>query len=151
MIWATVSSKSCFCWLYTVSPSSAAKNVISLISVLTIWWSPYVSYLVGRGCWLWSVRSLDKILLAFALLHLVLQGHLPFFFFGVSSKSSYKLHRTSHLQPSWHQWSGHRLRVLWWWVVCLGNKPRSFCHFWDCTQVLHFSLLCWLWGLFHFF
>ena len=38
MIWATVSSKSCFCWLYTASPSSAIKNVISLISLLTIWW-----------------------------------------------------------------------------------------------------------------
>ena len=32
-MWATVSSWSCFCWLYRASPSSAAKNVISLISV----------------------------------------------------------------------------------------------------------------------
>jgi len=23
-------------------------------------------------------------------------------------------------------------------MVCLGNEPRSFSHFWDCTQVLHF-------------
>ena len=36
MIWATVSSWSCFCWLYRASPSLAAKNIISLISVLTI-------------------------------------------------------------------------------------------------------------------
>ena len=36
MIWATVSSQSCFCWLYRASPSSAAKNIINLISVLTI-------------------------------------------------------------------------------------------------------------------
>ena len=42
MIWATVSSQSCFCWLSRASPSLAAKNIISLISVLTIWWSPYV-------------------------------------------------------------------------------------------------------------
>ena len=42
MIWATVSSWSCFCWLYRVSPSSAAKNIISLILVLTIWWGPCV-------------------------------------------------------------------------------------------------------------
>ena len=42
MIWATVSSQSCFCWLYRVSPSVAAKNIISLISVLTIWWYPCV-------------------------------------------------------------------------------------------------------------
>ena len=31
-----------------------------------------------------------------------------------------------------------------------GNELRSFCHFWDCTQVLHFRLCCWLWGLFYF-
>ena len=36
MIWATVSSWSCFCWLYRASPSLAAKNIINLISVLTI-------------------------------------------------------------------------------------------------------------------
>ena len=38
MIWATVSSQSCFCWLYRASPSLAAKNIINLILVLTIWW-----------------------------------------------------------------------------------------------------------------
>ena len=38
MVWTTVSFRSCFCWLYTASPSSATKNVINLISVLTIWW-----------------------------------------------------------------------------------------------------------------
>ena len=40
MIWATVSSWSCFCWLYRASPSSVAENVVSLIWVLTIWWCP---------------------------------------------------------------------------------------------------------------
>ena len=40
MIWATVNSQSCFCWLYRASPSSAVKNIISLVSVLTIWWWP---------------------------------------------------------------------------------------------------------------
>ena len=44
MIWATVSSQSCFCWLYTASPSLAAKNIINLISVLTIWWCPCVEF-----------------------------------------------------------------------------------------------------------
>ena len=42
MIWATVSSWSCFCWLYRASSSSAAKNIINLIFVLTIWWCPCV-------------------------------------------------------------------------------------------------------------
>ena len=40
MVWATVSSWSCFCWLYRAS--LAAKNIINLISVLTIWWCPCV-------------------------------------------------------------------------------------------------------------
>ena len=39
MIWATVSSRSCFYWLYTAFPSLATKNVINFISVLTIWLS----------------------------------------------------------------------------------------------------------------
>ena len=42
MIWATVSSWSCFCWLYRAYPSLAAKNIISLILVLTIWWCPCI-------------------------------------------------------------------------------------------------------------
>ena len=25
-------------------------------------------------------------------------------------------------------------------MACLGNEPRLFCHFWGCTQVLHFKL-----------
>ena len=35
MIWATVRFRSCLCWLYNVSPSFPAKNIINLISVLT--------------------------------------------------------------------------------------------------------------------
>ena len=42
MIWATGSSRSCFCWLNRVFPSSTAKNIISLISVLAICWCPCV-------------------------------------------------------------------------------------------------------------
>ena len=42
MISATVSSCSYFCWLNRVSPSLAAKNIISLILVLKIWWCPCV-------------------------------------------------------------------------------------------------------------
>ena len=42
MIWATVSSPSCFCWLYRAFPPLAAKNIINLILVLTILWCPCV-------------------------------------------------------------------------------------------------------------
>ena len=31
MIWATVSSQSCFCWPYRASPSLAAKNILNMI------------------------------------------------------------------------------------------------------------------------
>ena len=40
MIWAKVSFRSYLCRLYRASPSLAAKNIISLLSVLTIWWCP---------------------------------------------------------------------------------------------------------------
>ena len=78
MIWATVISRSCFCWLYRASPSLAAKNIINLISVLTIWWCTCVvfSCVVGRGCLLWPVHFLGKTLLVFALLRSAFQGQI---------------------------------------------------------------------------
>ena len=42
MIWATLSSWSCFGWLYRASSSLDAKNIINVICVLTIWWCPCV-------------------------------------------------------------------------------------------------------------
>ena len=77
MIWATVSSWSCFCWLYRASPSLAAKNVIILILVLTIWWPCVESSLVllEEGICYDQCVLLTK-LLAFALLHSVLQGQI---------------------------------------------------------------------------
>ena len=79
MVWATVSSWSCFCWLYRASPSLSAKNIINLILVLTIWWCPCVEVfccVVGRGCLLWPVHFLGGTLLVFALLHSVFQGQI---------------------------------------------------------------------------
>ena len=68
MICFTVSSQSCFCWLYSVSPSSAAKNIISLISVdhLVMPMCRVISCFVERGCLLWPVSFLGKALSAFA-------------------------------------------------------------------------------------
>ena len=145
MIWATVSSWSCFCWLYRASPSLAAKNIIDLISVLTIWWCPCVesSHVVGRECLLWPVPSLGRTLLAFALLHSVLQGQICLllqvfldFLLVHSSPQQWKghlfwvlileglvgLHRTIQHQLLQHYWSGHRLGLPWYWIVCLENK-----------------------------
>ena len=76
MIWATVSSWSCFCWLlYTASPSSAAKDIIYLTLILTIWWCPCVEYslvLLELDVCYDQCVLLAKLLLAFALLHFVL-------------------------------------------------------------------------------
>ena len=41
------------------------------------------------------------------------------------------LHKTIQLQLLQHYWLGHRLGLLWYWMVCLGNEQRSLCHFWD--------------------
>ena len=77
MIWATVSFRSCFCWLYRASPSSAAKNIVNLISVLTTWWCLCIELsfvLLEEGICYDQCVLLIKTLLSFALLHFVLQG-----------------------------------------------------------------------------
>ena len=51
------------------------------------------------------------------------------------------LHRTIQLQLLQHYWSGHRLGLVWYWMVCLENEQRSYYHFWDCILALHFRLL----------
>ena len=130
------------------------------------------SCVVWRGCLLWPVRSLGKTLLAFALLHSVFQGQIclllqvfldflflhssPLYwnghvFWALVLKGLIGLHKTVQLQLLQHYWSGHRLGLLWYWMVRLGNEQRSFCHFWDCIQVLHFRFFCWPWWLLHFF
>ena len=110
---------------------------------------------VGRRCSLWPVCSLGKTLLAFALLHFVLQGQTclllqvsPDFLLLHSSPLWWKghllwvlvlgligLHGTIQLKLLQDYWSGNRLGLPWYWMVCLGNEQRSFCHFWDCIQL----------------
>ena len=78
MIWAMVSSRSCFCCLYIVSPSLATKNAINLILILTIRWCPCVKsslVLLKKSIW-YDYCILCRIQLAFALFHSVLQIHL---------------------------------------------------------------------------
>ena len=130
------------------------------------------SCVVGRGCLLWPVRFLGKTLLVFALLHSVFQGQICLLlqvfldflllhsiplqwkrhlFWVLVLKGLVGLHSTIQLQLLQHYWLGHRLGLLWYWMVCLRNEQRSFCRFWDCIQVLHFGLFCWPWWLLHFF
>ena len=77
MIWATVSSWSCFCWLYRASPSLAAKNIINLIFIFMIWWSLCVVsslMLLEEGVSNDQGILLAKPLLAFVVLHFVIQS-----------------------------------------------------------------------------
>ena len=63
MIWGTVSPRSSLCSLYRVSPSSATKNIINLILLLTIWWCPCVEMslmLLKEGFAMTSVFSWQK-------------------------------------------------------------------------------------------
>ena len=169
MIWATVSSQSCFCWLYRASPSLAAKNIINLILVLAILWCPCVeSCAVGRGCFLWPVRSWQNSTSFFPASFCTWRPNLPVIP-GVSWLSTFAfqsliikrtslwvlvlrcLHRAVQLQLFQRYWLGHRLGLPWRWMVCFGNEQRSFCCFWDFIQVLHFVLFCWLWWLLHLF
>ena len=131
-----------------------------------------LSQRVGRRCLLWPVHSLGRTLLAFALLHSVFQGQiclllhvfLDFLLFHCSHllwkghifwllylEGLIGFHKTVQFQLLQHYWSGHSLGLLWYWMVCSGNEQRSFCRFWDCIQVLHFRLFCWLDGYSIFF
>ena len=73
---AIVSSSSCFSWLYRASPSLAAKNIVNLILILTVWWCPSESHLLSseKRVFAMTACSLGKTLLAFVLLHFALQG-----------------------------------------------------------------------------
>ena len=66
------------------------------------------------------------------------KGHL---FFVLVLECPVDLHRPIRIQLLQHYRLGHRLGLLWGWMVCLRNKPRSFCYFWGCNQVLHFRAI----------
>ena len=102
------------------------------------------SCVVGRGCLLWLVHALGKNLLAFALLHSLLQGQIYLllqvfldFLLLHSSPLKWKgclfgvlvleglvgLHRTIQLQLLQHYWLGHRLGLLLYWMET--NRDHS--------------------------
>ena len=134
MIWATVSSQSCFadcielsifaCKEYNQSDFGVDYLVMSMCRAF-----PCV---VGRGCLLWSVHTLGKTQFSFALLHFVLKAKFAcysrylwtsYFLFHspiMKRPSSFflvleglvSLHRTVQLQLLQHYWSRHRLGLL---------------------------------------
>ena len=125
------------CKEYTQSDFGVDHLVMSMCRVF--------SCVVGRGCLLWAVCSLGKTLLAFALLILYPRPDLPVtpgvswfptfaFQSPIMKRTSFwvlvpeglvGLHRTVQLQLLQGYWSGHRLRLLWYWLACLGSEQRS--------------------------
>ena len=119
-----------------------------------------VSYVVGRGCLLWPVHSLRKILSLCPASFCTSRPNLPVtqglllhpsplwwkgcLFWLLVLEGLVGLHGTFQLQLLQSYWLRHRLGLLWYWIFLLVNKQRSFCHFWVCTQVLHFLLFCWV-------
>ena len=98
-----------------------------------------------KWCLLWPLCSLDKTLLAFALLHFVFQGQtcllfrvsLDFLllhfnplwwkwhlFLVLVLEGAVGLHRTGQLQLLKHQCLKYRLGLLWCWMVFLGKKTE---------------------------
>ena len=152
MIWATVSSRSCFCWLvYSFSIFGCKEYNQFDFSIDHLVMSIYrlMSCFVGRGCFLWSVHSLCKTLLAFALLHFVLQGQTcllfqvfldslllhssplwwkEYNFWVLVLEGLVGLRRAIQLQLLWHYWLGHT-----WITVILNGLP------WKGTEII---LLC---------
>ena len=138
----------------------------------TVWWCPRIEsslVLLEEGVCYDPLFSC-KTLLAFALLHFVLQGQIclllqvfldfllcipvpcnekDIFFCVLVLEGLVDLHRTVQLQVLHHYWLGHKLRLPWYWKIFLGNEQRSFCHFWDCIQVslTQGTWICALWKI----
>jgi len=58
----------------------------------------------------------------FAFQSPIMKGHL---FWMLVLKGLVGLHRTVQLQLLQCYWLGHRLGLLWYWMVCLGNRDHS--------------------------
>ena len=151
MIWATVSFQSCFCWLYRAFPSLATKNIISVISVFTIWWCSSVEpslvfwkrVFAMASAFSWQ-NSISLFSASFCtprpnLLVTPSISSLPTFAFQSPrmKRTSFLLvleglvglHRTVQLQPLQHYWSVHRLGLLSYWMVCLRKQTEIILSF----------------------
>ena len=169
MIWATVSSWSCFCWLYKASPSLAAKNIISLILVLTerLNWTEHTTLasLVAQRLkrlppmWETRVRSLGREdplekemaihsnILAWRILwmekpsRLQSMGSQRVGHDWATSPSPERLSWTEHTTLVISRNNQRKLHL----VFCLkGNQRRSWVS-WNCRAILLYFLLCCIW------
>ena len=116
-----------------------------------------ISRVVGKEHLLWLACSLDNSVSLCPALFCIPRSNLPVipdiswlptfafqssmmkrtsFFLVLALEGVVDLQRTIQLLLLQHQCLGHRIGLLWWRMICLGNKPWLFCHFLDCTQVL---------------
>ena len=170
MIWATVSSRSCSCWLSRASSSSAAKNIINLILVLAIWWCLCVesSIVLSEESVCYECILLTK-LLDFALFHFVLQDQTclllqvsldfqllhssPLWWVGYLFLVSVLggivgLHRIIQLHLLQHcSWGVDYCDVEW--FALETNRDHSV--IFEMASKFCISDSCWPWWLFHFF
>ena len=164
MLWATVSSRSCFCWLSTAFPFQLQRMLsvwfqywpfgdVHVWSCLLCCWKR-VFAVTSPFSWHNSVSLCPASFCALRPNLLVTPGiswcpifafqsptiNRTFFFPVLVLGGLLGLHRMYHLHLLQHQSLEHRLVLLWCWMVCLRDEPRSFCHFWSCTQVPYFGL-----------
>ena len=107
------------CWkrVFAMTSAFSWQNSVSLWPAL--FYTPRTNLPIAPDiCWLPSFTFHSPIMKWTSFWVLVLEGLIG-------------LHRTIQLQLLQHYWSGHRLGLLWYWMVCLGNEQRSFCHFWN--------------------
>ena len=65
-----------------------------------------------------------------------------FFFFILVPEGLVVLHRTIQLQLLQHYWLGHRLGLLWYWMVCLRNEQEIILSFlWLHSSTAFWTLL----------
>ena len=124
------------------------KRVFHVTNVFS--WQNSVNLCPASFCTIRPNVPITQVSLDFLVLHSNPQWWIECLFLLLVLGDLLHLHRTDQLQLLQHQWLEYRLELLWCWMVCLGNKPRSFCCFWDCTKVLHFRLFCSWWGLLNF-
>ena len=153
----------------------AAKNIINLLSILTIWWCSCVEFLVlwKRGFAMTSAFSWQNSvslcpvspctprpnlpvtpgiswLPTFAFQSPIMKWHIFWVLVPENCRTIVGLHRTIQLQILQHYWLRYRLGLLWYWVVWLENRDHSIVfEIAPRSCILDFFFL--LWWLLHFF
>lgn len=170
MIWATVTSSSCFCWEYNRASSFGFKE-----HNLIYWPSGDVRVQLSPGL-LESVFALTQHVLLLtkllALLCFILYSKnqnlpvilgipwLPDFAFQSTKMKRdtplvfildvVGLHRTNQLQILWHQGLGHILGLLWYWKWLALETNQEHSVVFEIAPNIVFCTFDWPWVLLHF-